>query len=94
MSSVQRTEEMTGTLDFSSLILLQLSFRFPQRVSEVKKFQTSCGYTTYPVCPRCHITLDCEYVAFCNRCGQNLDWAGFAKAKVVYPRGAKRAWRF
>lgn len=29
---------------------------------------------TYPVCPRCGIILEREYVKFCDNCGQKLDW--------------------
>lgn len=40
---------------------------------------------TYPVCPRCAMTLEREYMSFCDRCGQKLNWDLFAYAKVCHP---------
>ena len=39
---------------------------------------------SYPICPRCNCTVDREYMRFCDRCGQHLDWALFDYAKVVH----------
>ena len=41
------------------------------------------GKTTYYVCPRCKITLEREFMAFCDRCGQKLDWRSYKKAKII-----------
>ncbi|MBQ8227688.1 MAG: hypothetical protein IJZ88_01605 [Clostridia bacterium] len=38
---------------------------------------------TYPICPRCQVTLEREYVHYCDRCGQCLCWSGFSKAEIV-----------
>ena len=38
---------------------------------------------TYPVCPRCKLTLDREYQRFCDRCGQRLDWSRYDNAVVI-----------
>ena len=35
----------------------------------------------YPVCPRCDVSLEREYVNYCDRCGQRLSWKGYSKAK-------------
>lgn len=48
-----------------------ISFRIPLAVSEYRQFNDREGYW---VCPRCDITLDREYQAYCDRCGQCLDW--------------------
>ena len=37
------------------------------------------------VCPSCHVTLEREFVAFCDRCGQRLDWENYRSAKVIFP---------
>lgn len=37
----------------------------------------------FPICPRCNKTLEREYQAFCDRCGQKLSWRRFSRAKVV-----------
>ncbi len=56
------------------------SFRLPMAVSEVYLFRNG---DAYPVCPRCRITLEREYQAYCDRCGQALDWSDYEKALVV-----------
>lgn len=54
-----------------------LSFRTPLAVCEAIYFENE-GY--YPVCPQCHISLEREYQCFCDRCGQALNWRGYAQA--------------
>ena len=57
-------------------------FRLHLTVTEYILFHDSlCGESIYYVCPRCGITLDREYQAFCDRCGQRLDWKEIDKAK-------------
>lgn len=56
------------------------SFRRPLAVTAV--FAAASG-DTYPVCPRCAVTLEREYQRFCDRCGQRLDWTRFDEAAVV-----------
>ena len=56
---------------FSLRLLEAISFRIPLTVSEYRQFNDREGYW---VCPRCDITLDREYQAYCDRCGQCLDW--------------------
>ena len=71
---------------FWNLLLLLSSYRLLMPVAEVIVF--SNGHAYY-VCPRCGITLEREFVAYCDRCGQHLDWRGYKKAKVVYPGSRK-----
>lgn len=40
---------------------------------------------SFPVCPACRITLEHEYQAYCDRCGQRLDWKRFNDAQIIYP---------
>ena len=58
-----------------------VSYRIPLPVTKV----IACANTTYPVCPRCTISLEREYVSFCDRCGQRLNWDFFEHSKVIYP---------
>lgn len=58
----------------------ELSFREPLRVTEAV-YYISQGYS-FPRCPRCRITLEREYTAYCDRCGQALDWAHFDHALI------------
>ena len=58
-----------------------LSYRTKMNVTEIRKLESSC----YPVCPRCNMTFEREYQAYCDRCGQALGWNGFSNATVVDP---------
>lgn len=58
-----------------------LKYRIPAVVSEVRVFQ---NHDAFPVCPNCRITLEREYQAFCDRCGQALDWSMLADALIVF----------
>ena len=64
------------------LLMFFYSYRRQMPVTEVMIFPDG---TAYYVCPRCHITVDREFMAFCDRCGQHLGWKGYRKARVVYP---------
>lgn len=57
-----------------------VSYRIPLPVTRVIAYYK----TTYPICPRCAVSLDREYMSFCDRCGQKLNWDLFEYAKVTY----------
>lgn len=59
----------------------ELAFRRPMRVTEAVRFSQT-GFP-YPRCPKCRLTIDREYMSFCDRCGQRLDWSVFSSAPVV-----------
>lgn len=40
------------------------------------------GGKGYPVCPRCKNGLEREYMSFCDRCGQRLNWQAFSGTAV------------
>jgi len=50
--------------------LREISYRVAMPVTQVRIYSGS----SYPVCPRCNIGLEREYVSFCDRCGQRLEW--------------------
>lgn len=60
-----------------------LSFRIPMTVTHILVTRTSLGILTFPVCPRCQISLEREYQAYCDRCGQALDWDSFDSATAL-----------
>ena len=66
------------------------SYRMGMIVNEVMVFDTWFGKAGYYVCPRCKITMDREFISFCDRCGQKLDWKYYKKAKVIYQGGKRR----
>lgn len=53
----------------------------PQPVTEIRVFR---NHEQFPVCPRCQLTMEREYQAFCDRCGQALDWSRFPKVLIVF----------
>lgn len=70
--------------------LLALSYRRPMRIRELMVFPDMRPMDSYYVCPRCQITLEREFVKYCDRCGQCLDWTTYQQAKIVYPGRKKR----
>ena len=61
----------------------ELAFRRPMAVTEALRFRTG---GTYPVCPRCGVTMEREYQNFCDRCGQRLGWRKLHHAEVIIRR--------
>lgn len=60
-------------------------YRRGMRVAEIRIFSSSlCGETGYYVCPRCSITMERNFMTFCDRCGQKLDWKGYKRVHKVY----------
>ncbi len=50
----------------------------------VRNFRTYKDGFTYAVCPRCKISMEREYVHYCNNCGQKLDWKGYMRIDRKY----------
>lgn len=71
-------KENTNTESFT--ISVAESYRQPMNVTEIHLFGDS---TAYPVCPRCRITIEREYQAYCDRCGQALSWKAYHKVIIV-----------
>jgi len=65
-------------------VLKQILYRLPKGVSEVRVFHAVFGETEYPVCPRCGRTMEREYMSFCSRCGQRLDWEDYEFARITH----------
>lgn len=63
----------------STSVLKELAFRNSMPVTNVCYFRCSNGISTFPVCPKCGITLEREYQPFCDRCGQCLNWKSFSE---------------
>lgn len=65
----------------------EMAYREPMPVTHIRCFRYSYPYglTSFPVCPQCGITLEREYQAYCDRCGQCLSWKAFSKAIVIPP---------
>ena len=63
-------------------LLLAVSDRLPLPVTQICRFTNGDGY---PVCPRCTETLDREYMAYSDRCGQHLNWKWIDFAQIISP---------
>ncbi len=61
----------------------ELSYRVPMKVSVMKLFWPFQGRNGYYVCPKCSALLDREFMAFCGRCGQRLDWSAYKKVRII-----------
>lgn len=82
MTQVASKRQALSPKTFWNLFLHLISFRQSMPVTELMLFPDE---TTYYVCPRCDITLEREFMPFCDRCGQCLNWKDYKKAKIVYP---------
>lgn len=81
MRTLQRPTTRTASTIGNTLLFLA-SFRCAMSVTEVMVFPSGWAYY---VCPRCSVTVEREFMSYCDRCGQHLDWKGYRKAKVVHP---------
>ncbi|MCI8808828.1 MAG: hypothetical protein HFF84_01645 [Oscillibacter sp.] len=61
----------------------QLQYRIPMAVEEIHVYPCCQSEPAYPVCPKCAMAVEREYIAFCSSCGQRLDWKRFEYARVV-----------
>ena len=52
------------------------SYRSPMPVIYFKQYRDA----SYYICPRCSITMEREFMAYCDRCGQCLSWKNYRKA--------------
>lgn len=58
-----------------------VSYRLPQRVTETLVLPSG---NAYPICPRCHTSIEREYMNYCDRCGQAFEWKYYLKSTVVW----------
>ena len=65
-----------------SLFAEAVAYRVPLPVTKVIVYADD---TAYPLCPRCESAIEREYMSFCDRCGQKLNWNLFEYARVVRP---------
>ena len=72
---------------FSKLFELPAAFSYRRgmRVHEMMLIRAWQMETPYYVCPRCRHTMEREFMKYCDRCGQCLDWSKYLEATVVLP---------
>ena len=67
------------------VLVFLASYRQGMPVTELVVFPSGHSKTGYYRCPRCRITMEREFMSYCDRCGQHLSWKGYRKARKVYP---------
>lgn len=79
-----RQKKISDATDFLPLFWVLLSYRTPMRIRELLIFGHGSKQTGYFRCPRCGSTVEREYMSFCDRCGQSLNWRGCWKVPRTY----------
>lgn len=83
--SAVREQAQPGTLaDFSVFFRLMITYRVPMMIQDAIVFRRHLKNTVYYRCPRCQQLLEREFMAYCCRCGQSLNWRDYKKAKRTY----------
>ena len=76
-------DRKTGALAFLLLKIAEtIDYRTERAVTEMVVYERMLGRTGYYICPRCDCTLNREFVRFCDRCGQKLNWSSYMRAKI------------
>lgn len=82
-----REQAQPSTLtDFAVFFQLLMTYRVPMMVQDVMVFRRFPENDIYYRCPRCQNLLEREFIAYCSRCGQCLDWRDYRKARRTYFR--------
>ena len=84
IQAVREQANMRTLADFSAFFHLLLSYRVPMTVRDLMAFRQARGKDSYYICPRCQELLEREFIAYCSRCGQCLNWRNYWKAKRTY----------
>ena len=79
-----RGQNASALAVFLSKALEDISYRTPRMVMQLRVVMDICGETGFYVCPRCNISLDREFMTYCNNCGQKLNWRNYQNAQTIY----------
>ena len=82
--AVREQANMRTLADFSVFFRLLMTYRVPMVVKDMVSFYHFPEDNVYYRCPRCQELLPRDFVAYCDRCGQCLDWSEYRKAKRTY----------
>ena len=69
------------TISVLSFFCNAISYRIAQPVTQQVYYPSmdSC----FSICPRCDIAIEREYMQFCDRCGQKLNWEQLENAEII-----------
>jgi len=74
-----KVNERVGIFSSIRCVVDAVSYRIALPVREI----SVCGNDdSFPICPRCDQTMDREYMAFCDCCGQKINWQTLPMAKI------------
>ena len=82
--AVREQTNIRTLTDFSVFFQLLMTYRAPMMVKDMVAFYHFPEDDVYYRCPRCQQLLAREFMAYCDRCGQCLDWSEYRKAKRTY----------
>lgn len=82
--AVREQANMRTLTDFSAFFHLLVTYRVPMMVKDMLIFRRYPENDIYYRCPRCQKLLDREFMAYCDCCGQCLDWSEYRKARRTY----------
>lgn len=75
-----RERERSGTLtDFFVCFQLAITYRTPMTVKDAVILRGFPKDNLYYRCPRCQGILEREFLSYCPRCGQCLNWDNYRK---------------
>ena len=86
IQAVREQANMRTLTDFSAFFQLLMTYRTPMMVDKAVIIRKAFYDDLYYCCPRCQIFLARDFMAYCDRCGQCLDWSEYRKAKCTYHR--------
>lgn len=79
--AVREQANIRTLADFSVFFRLLMTYRVPMMVKDMVSFYHFPEDNVYYRCPRCQELLPREFMAYCDRCGQCLDWREYRNAK-------------
>ena len=82
--AVREQANIRTLADFSVFFHLLMTYRAPMMVDEAIIYHKASGDDVYYCCPRCQTFLARDFMAYCDRCGQCLDWRNYKKARRTY----------
>lgn len=82
--AVREQADISTLTDFSVFFRLLMTYRVPMMVQDVLVFRRFPENHIYYRCPRCQVLLARDFMAYCDRCGQCLDWSEYRKARRTY----------
>lgn len=82
--AVREQANMRTLANFSVFFQLLMTYRVPMMVKDMVSFYHFPEDVVYYRCPRCQELLPREFMTYCDRCGQCLDWREYRKARQTY----------